>query len=156
MAKSDIAKNGKIFFKGNKYRQNAFKITMSQIECAERKKMPEQKGIRQIVLDEYKQRKREGKRKPQIAREGVEQDIVAYFVTDAELSKSKAKVCVMCDADEFDVKNGKHIGMFLNLIFDDLLDEMKLIVKKYKSPIIDFKVLRAECQNKGREFLGLM
>lgn len=56
MAKSDIAKNGKIFFKGNKYRQNAFKITMSQIECAERKKMPEQKGIRQIVLDAYKEK----------------------------------------------------------------------------------------------------
>ena len=56
MAKSDIAKNGQIFLKGNKYRQNALNITMTQIDCAIRKKIPEQKGIRQIVLDAYKEK----------------------------------------------------------------------------------------------------
>ena len=31
MAKSDIAKNGRIFFKGDKYRRYACDITMTQI-----------------------------------------------------------------------------------------------------------------------------
>ena len=109
-----------------------------------------------IVLDEFHQHKRQGRHQPQIAREGVEHDIVEYFVTDAEMTKAKAKVCIDCDVDEFDVKSGKMVGMYLNYCWNDLLEETKMICKKYKNPIIDFKVLNAEVKNQARKYIGLI
>lgn len=55
MAKSDIAKNGKIFLKGDKYRKYACDITMTQIECATRKRTQMQLGIKSIIIDAYKE-----------------------------------------------------------------------------------------------------
>lgn len=109
-----------------------------------------------IVLDEFNEQKRKNKYKPQLQRENVETDIVEYLVTESELTKTKAKVCVLCEANEFDITSKKMIGMFLNMIFNDLLEEMNLICKKWKNPIINFAVLKAETQNKGRKFLGLV
>lgn len=109
-----------------------------------------------VVLDEFHQHKRQGKHRPQVAREGVEHDIVEYFVSDAEMAKAKAKVCVDCNADEFDMKSSKMVGMYLNYCWNDLLEEMKLICKKYKNPIIDFAVLNAEVKNQARKYIGLI
>lgn len=109
-----------------------------------------------IVLDEFHQHKKAGKHKPQIARSGVEHDIVEYFVTDSEMAKSKAKVCVELGLDEFDIKSGKCIGMYLNFCWNDLIEETGLILKKYRNPIIDFAVLKAECQNQARKYIGLI
>lgn len=109
-----------------------------------------------IVLDEFHEHKRKRKHKPQIAREGVEHDIVEYFVTESEMAKAKAKVCVDCDKDIFDIKDGKMIGMYLNYCWNDLLDEMKMICKKYKNPILDMAVLNAEVKNQARKYIGLI
>jgi ATP-dependent RNA circularization protein (DNA/RNA ligase family) len=109
-----------------------------------------------VVLDEFHQHKRQGRHRPQITREGVEHDIVEYFVTDAEMAKAKAKVCIDCNVDEFNVKSGKMIGMYLNYCWNDLLEEIKMICKKYKNPIIDFKVLNAEVKNQARKYIGLI
>lgn len=54
MAKSDIAKNGQIFLRSDKYRKYACDITMTQIESATRKRTPMQLGIRSIIIDAYK------------------------------------------------------------------------------------------------------
>lgn len=109
-----------------------------------------------IVLDEFHQHKRQGKHKPQIQREGVEYDIVEYFVTDAEMAKAKAKVCVECGAEEFDIKSGKMIGMYLNYCWNDLLEEIKMICKKYRNPIIDFAILNIEVKDHARQYIGLI
>ena len=109
-----------------------------------------------IVLDEYHQHKKQGKHKPAAKREGIENDVVQYIVTDSEMAKSKAKVCNELGLDEFDLKSGKCIGMYLNYCWNDLLQEIPLICKKYKNPKIDFAVLRAECQNQARRYLGLI
>lgn len=110
-----------------------------------------------VVLEEFKQRmKQSGKKKEISKREGIEQDIVDYWVTEAEMTKNKAKVCVALEVDEFNKKNGKFIGYFLEMIWKDLLAEMPNICKQYKNPIIDFRKLR-DCSNiKGRKFLGLI
>lgn len=108
-----------------------------------------------IVLDEFKERmKQTNKKKNCYPSEGLEKEIVEYWVTEAEMTKSKAKVCVALNAEEFDKKSGKFIGFFLNMIWEDLLTEMKNICKMYKNPVIDFKRLRDECNAAGRKFLG--
>ena len=110
-----------------------------------------------VVLEEFKQRMNQGgKKKEPIAREGIESDIVDYWVTDAEMTKAKAKVCVALEVENFDKKNGKFIGYFLEMIWKDLLEEMSTICKQYKNPIIDFKILRNASNTKGRKFLGLI
>ena len=110
-----------------------------------------------IVLEEFKQRMKQNKKKQtSIMREGIESDIVEYWVTEAEMTKAKAKVCVALEADEFDKKSGKFIGFFLEMIWKDLLEEMSAICKQYKNPIIDFRVLRNVCNTQGRKFLGLI
>lgn len=110
-----------------------------------------------IVLDEFKQRKQRGNKKKEIiAREGIESDIVDYWITESEMTKAKAKVCVALGADEFDKKSGKFIGFFLEMIWKDLLEEMPAICKQYKNPIIDFRVLRNVSNTQGRKFLGLI
>lgn len=110
--------------------------------------------IAKFVLDEFKQRMIP-KPKKDVARDGCEQDIVDYYVTDAELSKAKAKVCLAFGAENFEL-NGKFIGMYLNIVFNDaVLAEMTDICKRYRRPIIDFQVLNNLCSIKAREYLGL-
>lgn len=112
--------------------------------------------IGKYVRDEYQQNKSKPKKTPFIAGE-VEQAIVNEFVTDAELGKTVAKVCLACDSDKFNNQNGKMIGMMLNLTFNDaILDEMSTIIKKFKSPTIDFRSLRRLCDNKVRKYIGLI
>lgn len=109
-----------------------------------------------IVLEDFKARMKQNKKKEVVAREGIESDIVDFWVTEAEMTKAKAKVCVALEADEFDKKNGKFIGYFLEMIWKDLLEEMSAICKQYKNPIIDFRLLRNASNIKGRKFLGLI
>lgn len=110
-----------------------------------------------IVLEEFKQRlKNKNKKKEPVVREGIEADIVEYWVTEAEMTKSKAKVCVIFEADEFNKKSGKFIGYFLEMIWKDLLDEISAICKQYQNPVIDFRILRQCCNDQGRKFLGLI
>ena len=109
-----------------------------------------------IVLEEFKQRQGKPKQKQPQVREGLEVDIVDYWVTDSEMAKAKEKVCVILDLDEFDKKNGKCIGYYLELVWSDLLEEMKAIVKQYKNPVIDFRILRAAVNEKSRKYIGLI
>lgn len=110
--------------------------------------------IGKLVLDEYKQDKSTSKKvKPTPG--NMEQSIIDKYITDAELTKSKAKVCVLMDIAEFDLKNGQCIGRMMNLVWTDLLDETKNWAKDFKNPIVNFRKLNALCNMKVRLFLGL-
>ena len=112
--------------------------------------------IAKFVLDEFKERKRQPKAGIDSIRIDCEQNIVDYYVTEAELSKAKAKVCLALGLKEFDIKNGKCIGMYLNMVFNDaVLAEIADICKRYKRPVIDFQVLNNLCSIKAREYIGL-
>lgn len=109
-----------------------------------------------IVLEEFTQSKKQSK-KVNLAAGEVEQNIVDMWVTDAELAKAKAKVCVVCNVDEFDTKSGKMIGMYMNEVFNGaVIEEMGDIIKKLKMPTINFGELRRLTQNKARKYLGLI
>lgn len=110
--------------------------------------------IGKLVLDEYKQDKSTSK-KVKATPGNVEQSIIDKYITDAELTKSKAKVCVLMDIAEFDLKNGQCIGRMMNLVWMDLLEETKNWVKDFKNPTVDFRKLNALCNMKVRLFLGL-
>ncbi len=110
--------------------------------------------IGKFVLDEFKQEKSKPK-KEKIVSDNIEQDIVDAYVFDSELSKSKAKVCVIMDIAEFDIRNGQCIGRMMNLVFNDLLEECKNWVKDFRNPTIDFAKLKRTCDTKVRNYLGL-
>jgi hypothetical protein len=112
--------------------------------------------IAKFVLDEFKERKRQAKPGIDSIRIDCEQNIVDYYVTEAELSKAKAKVCLALGLEEFDIKSGKCIGMYLNMVFNDaVLAEITDICKRYKRPVINFQELNNLCNTKAREYIGL-
>ena len=106
-----------------------------------------------IVLAEFHEHKSKAKHRPDSQAENIEKDIVDYFVTDSELAKAKEKTAIYFGED-FRIE-GKFMGYYLNCVFNDILDEMSFILKKYKMPTINFRVLKAEAQNKARAYLGL-
>lgn len=87
----------------------------------------------------------------------VEQEFFDKYLTVAELEKAKAKTALACGA-EFDISNidNKFIGMFMNLVWKDLIEENIVdFLKKKKNPTIDFKVLNSVCKQQCRTYLGL-
>ena len=110
-----------------------------------------------IVAKEFHEMKGQSQKikVPQI-REGLEQDIINAFISSADCEKCKQKVMVMFNLDSWD-NSGKNIGTFLNLLYNDLIEEeMISIVKRFKNPVIDFAILKAACFIKGRTYLGLI
>lgn len=85
----------------------------------------------------------------------IEQMIVGEYLTDSELTKNMSKTCTWANVDEFDKKNSKMIGFFINLCFNEsILEETKDWVKKYKNPTVDFKKLATFSAIKARNYLG--
>lgn len=112
--------------------------------------------IAKFVRDEYLQRKAQKENKSISKRLDCEQEIIDYYVTDAELAKAKAKIILTLGLEEFDKKNGKCVGMFLNLVFNDaVLAEIADICKRWKRPVINFQELSNLCNIKAREYIGL-
>lgn len=107
-----------------------------------------------FVLDEYQQNKKTSK-KVSLNPGEIEQMIVDTYITDAELGKSVAKTIVACNIDEFDTKNPKCVGMFVNDVWNTLTDECGNWCKRYKNPIVDFGKLKGICQTKARKYIGL-
>ena len=113
--------------------------------------------VAKIVAQEFLEHKGTSQKfkQPQV-REGLEQDIVNAFVSSADCEKCKQKVMIMFNLDSWD-NSGKNIGAFLNLLYNDLIEEeMVSIVKRFKNPVIDFAILKAACFTKGRTYLGLI
>lgn len=113
--------------------------------------------VAKIVAKEFHEMKGQSQKikVPQV-REGLEQDIVDAFVSSADCEKCKQKVMVMFNLDSWD-NSGKNIGTFLNLLYNDLIEEeMISIIKRFKNPVIDFAILKNACFIKGRNYLGLI
>lgn len=110
-----------------------------------------------IVRDEFRENK--GHKNKNTVITDIEQSIADEFVTDADMKKMMNKVLIQLDADEFDNRNGKMIGIFLNGIYNDLIQEEIveiLLSKKYRSATINFSILKKAVQEKGRKYIGLI
>lgn len=108
-----------------------------------------------LVLDEYKQAKKVSK-KAVLNPGEIEMTIVDTYVTDAEISKAVAKICLINEVDAFDNKNPKLVGMLLSYMWKDFLEENIVdICKKFRAPIIDFGKLKGICNAKVRKYIKL-
>ena len=107
-----------------------------------------------LVLDEFIQAKKVSK-KVSLNPGEIEQMIVDTYITDAELGKSVAKTIVACNIDEFDTKNPKCVGMFINDVWNTLTDECGNWVKRFRAPIVDFSKLKGYCNNKAKAYINL-
>lgn len=104
-----------------------------------------------LVLDEYKQSKKEKKKTAAI--ENVEEWIIDNYLTDAEISKNMAKAAMQFNADEFDNCDGRMIGYLLNISWNEsVLEEAKNWLKKLRNPVVDFAKLKNLCENKVRKY----
>lgn len=103
-----------------------------------------------LVLDEFKKQRR----KHVANGEDIEQGIVDWYMTDAELSKTVAKVCARCGAEEFDHTSRKMMGMLGSTCWRDLLEECPNWVKRLKNPTVDFARLSGLCAARVREYVG--
>lgn len=112
--------------------------------------------VAKIVAKEFREQKgKSQKMKMPQTREGIEQNIVDAFVSSADCEKCKQKISVTLGYEW--VNSNKEIGMFLNMLYTDLVqEEMLSIVRRFKNPIIDFSVLKNCVFNKGRQYLGLV
>lgn len=108
-----------------------------------------------LVLDEYIQQKKVKKKAPTVPGE-LEQNIVNYYVTDAEITKCAAKLCNTLEVDRLDPHKGQHVGRFLNNLYHDTILECVVDwTKRFKVSVIDFSILKNLTYVKGREYLGL-
>lgn len=86
----------------------------------------------------------------------VEQNFIDRYLTQSELEKAKAKTALAC-GEEYVPGNGKFIGIFLNLLWKDALEENIVdFCKRAKNPQINFAALNGLIKAEGRKFLGLM
>ena len=103
-----------------------------------------------LVLNEFKkQRKR-----PSTAVFDIEQEIITYYLTDSELDKTIAKICVRCNVEKFDPDSRKMMGMLVSMCWHDLLGECPNYVKRFKNPKIDFARLSGLCTNRVKGYVG--
>lgn len=104
-----------------------------------------------IVLDEFKKQRRRAQAK---ADANVEAAIVDAYLTDAELSKTVAKVCALANAERFDSESRKMMGMLASMCWKDLLTECPNWVKRMKNPTVDFGKLSGLCTARVKKFVG--
>lgn len=108
-----------------------------------------------FVLDEYKQVQKAPKKKKARTNDNVEELIVDKYVTDAEISKSIAKVCTIMNIAEYDNKNPQCNGRLITMCWNDLLEECKNWAKEFKNPNVNFAKLKGLCDCKVKKYIKL-
>lgn len=110
--------------------------------------------LAKIVLDEYKQNK--SKKQNSAPEDGeVESWIVDKYCTEAEMSKTAAKICNALGIESV-TDSGKGIGMFLNTLFHDaILQECDDWGNNKRVKTINFPMMKNLTFVAGRKFLGL-
>ena len=68
--------------------------------------------------------------------------------------KTKAKICVMLGAEEFDPENRKMVGMLGAFCWRDLLEECPNWAKRLKNPVVDLGALSGLCAARVMDFIG--
>lgn len=101
-----------------------------------------------VVRAEYKARKQHHAKIA--STEDVEAMIVENFFTNALIEKEIAKLY-----SELGAFNNKQIGRYINSIYHVFITECAWeIIKKYKNPKIDFKVLNTLCTDKTKAVMA--
>lgn len=111
-------------------------------------------ALAKYVLDEYKQNKSK-KQNLNPGEDEIESWIVQKYCTEAEMSKTAAKICNTLGIEEV-TASGKGIGMFLNTLFHDaILQECDDWGNNKRVKTVDFPMMKNLTFIAGRKFLGL-
>lgn len=106
-----------------------------------------------LVLKDV-QKKKSGATKENPCPFGVEVEIVDYYLTESEMEKALAKTLNRFNLTKFDANNKGCWGFYLNECFTGaILDECADFVKRFKSPVVDFRKLRKIAGDAAREYL---
>ena len=106
-----------------------------------------------ILTEDFKKNKKELRKRNHIAKnEGdIELLIVNYYLTSEHVLKEKYKI-----EEKYGGWSSKNIFELLNRVYDEFLkDNFELILKKYKDPTINFKLLRQYSNDFVKEIIGV-
>ena len=106
-----------------------------------------------ILTEDFKKNKKELRKRIHIAKnEGdIELLIVNYYLTSEHVLKEKYKI-----EEKYGGWSSKNIFELLNRVYDEFLkDNFELILKKYKDPTINFKLLRQYSNDFVKEIIGV-
>ena len=106
-----------------------------------------------ILTEDFKKNKKEFRKRNHIAKnEGdIELLIVNYYLTSEQVLKEKYKI-----EEKYGGWSSKNIFELLNRVYDEFLkDNFELILKKYKDPTINFKLLRQYSNDFVKEIIGV-
>jgi hypothetical protein len=106
-----------------------------------------------ILTEDFKKNKKELRERNRIAKnEGdIELLIVNYYLKSEHVLKEKYKI-----ERKYSGWSSKNIFELLNRVYDEFLkDSFELILKKYKDPTINFKLLRQYSNDFVKETIGL-
>ena len=112
-------------------------------------------ALGKIVRDEFLQNK--NRKKPKTVIVGNESDFIDMFATVSFMIKCQNKVQQALDMDEWENTN-KAIGMFINLVTTDLINEdlCGYMKKKKWQAKFDFNIYKKNITIECRKFLGLI
>ncbi|MBR4496959.1 MAG: hypothetical protein IKP12_07505 [Acholeplasmatales bacterium] len=106
-----------------------------------------------ILTEDFKKNKKELRKRIHIAKnEGdIELLIVNYYLTSEHVLKEKYKI-----EEKYGGWSSKNIFELLNRVYDEFLkDNFELILKRYKDPTINFKLLRQYSNDFVKEIIGV-
>lgn len=103
-----------------------------------------------IILDEFKEKQNQN-RKKQIYEPGeLEKEFVDKYITQAFLSKCKNKIDIAIGEE---APQPKRVGMFMNLVIDDLMIEEFWSFFKKKKVTVDLAVIVQLAKQKAADYI---
>lgn len=103
-----------------------------------------------IILDEFKEKQNQNRKKQVYEPGELEKEFVDKYVTQAFLSKCKNKIDIAIGED---APQPKRVGMFMNLVIDDLMTEEFWSFFKKKKVAVDLGVIVQLAKQKAADYI---
>lgn len=103
-----------------------------------------------IIVDEFKEKQNQNRKKLVHEPGELEKEFVDKYVTQAFLSKCKNKIDIAIGED---APQPKRVGMFMNLVIDDLMTEEFWSFFKKKKVVVDLAVIVQLAKQKVADYI---
>lgn len=103
-----------------------------------------------IILDEFKEKQNQNRKKQVYEPGELEKEFVDKYITQAFLSKCKNKIDIAIGED---APQPKRVGMFMNLVIDDLMTEEFWNFFKKKKITVDLAVIVQLAKQKAADYI---
>lgn len=106
--------------------------------------------IGKIILDEFKKNHDHDRKKLVYEPGELEEEFVNKYITEAFLSKCKSKIDIAIGED---APQPKKVGMFMNLVIDDLMTEEFWDFFKKKKTVVDLAIIVQLAKQKAADYI---